>query len=78
MINMLQNIHKFVCSISGCLVIKNNEAELHEHMRHDHVKICHLCHRIFVSDDKLFDHMKEIHPRSTERTREELIEDEQA
>ena len=41
-----------------------------------HVKICHLCHRIFVSDDKLFDHMKETHPGSTGRTREELIEDE--
>ena len=40
------------------------------------VKICHLCHRIFVSDDKLFDHMKETHQGSTGCTREELIEDE--
>ena len=74
--NHVRDVHTFGCSISGCLAIKNNEAELHEHMRHDHVKICHLCRRIFVSDDKLFDHMKETHPRSTEHTREELIEDE--
>ena len=43
-----------------------------------HVKLCHLCCRIFVSDDKLIAHMKEIHPRSTVHTREEMIEDEEA
>ena len=76
--NHFRDVHKFVCSISGCLVIKNNEAELHEHLRQDHAKICHLCHRIFFSDDKLLDHMKETHPGSTGCTREELIEDERA
>ena len=43
-----------------------------------HVKLCHLCRRIFVSDNKLIAHMKEIHLRSTVHTREEMIEDEQA
>ena len=76
--NHFRDVHEFVCSISGCLVIKNNEAELHEHLRHDHVKICHLCHRIFVSDDKLFDHMKETHPEPRGHTQEELREDERA
>ena len=47
-----------------------------KHTQSNHVKICHLCHRIFVSDDKLFDHMKETHPGSTGHTQELLIEDE--
>ena len=52
--------------------------DLCKHTQSHHVKICHLCCRIFVSDDKLFDHMKETHPGSTGRTREELIEGERA
>ena len=40
----------------------------------DHIKNCHLCSRTFVSDDKLFDHMKETHLGSAGRTLEEFIE----
>ena len=47
-----------------------------KHTKTHHVQICHLCHRIFVSDDKLFDHMKETHSGTTGCTQEELIEDE--
>ena len=63
--NHFRDVHKFVCSISGCSVIKYNETELHEHLKRDHIRLCHLCHRIFVLDDKLFVHTKEIHPGST-------------
>ena len=37
-----------------------------------------MCHRTFVSDDKLIDHVRKIHPGATVHTREEMIEDEQA
>ena len=66
--NHFRDVHKFVCSISLCSVFKHSETELHEHVRRDHIKLCHLCCRIFVSDDKLFDHMKETHPGSTRHT----------
>ena len=56
--NHVRDVHKFICSISGSSVIEYNETELHEHLRCDHIKLSHLCHRIFGSDDKLFDHMK--------------------
>ena len=36
--------------------------DLCTHTKSHHIKLCHLCHRIFVSDDKLFAH---IHPGST-------------
>ena len=75
--NHVRNVHKISCSISGCSVFKYNELELHEHLRCDHIKNCHLCHRTFVSDDKLFDHMKETHPGSAGHTLEEFIEAEQ-
>ena len=74
--NHIRDVHKLSYSISACSVFKYNESELHEHLRHDHIKNCHLCHRTFVSDDKLFDHMKETHPGSAGRTLEEFIEDE--
>ena len=34
--NHVRDVHKFVWSISGCSVFKNNEIELHEHLRYDH------------------------------------------
>ena len=34
--NHFRDVHKFVCSISGCSVFKYNEIELHEHLRYDH------------------------------------------
>ena len=73
----VRDVHKISCSISGCSVFKYNELELHEHLRHDHIKNCHLCRRTFVSDDKLFDHMKETQLGSAGRTLEEFIEAEQ-
>ena len=29
-----------------------------------HIKLCHVCCRTFVSDDKLIDHVREVHPGS--------------
>ena len=65
----------FACTTCGEVFASN--PDLCKHTQSHYVKICHLCHRIFVSDDKLFDHMKETHPGSTGHTREELIEGEQ-
>ena len=36
------------------------------------------CRRSFVSDDKLIDHMTNIHPGATVHSREEMIEDKRA
>ena len=44
----------------------------------NHTMLKFACHRIFVSEDKLCDHINEIHPGPTGRTREELIEEEEA
>ena len=49
--NHIRDVHKFVCSISGCSVFKYNEIELHEHLRYDHrskmVFRCNKCVKVF-------------------------------
>ena len=49
--NHVRDVHKFVCSISGCSVFKYNEIELHEHLRYDHrskmVFRCNKCVKVF-------------------------------
>ena len=75
--NHASDVHKILCCISGCSVFKYNKTELHEHVRRNHIKLCNLCCRIFVSDDKLLDHMKVMHPGSKVCTPEEMIEAEQ-
>ena len=64
----------FACTTCGEVFASN--PDLCKHTQSHHIKICHLCHRIFVSDDKLFDLMKETHPGSTGHSREELIKGE--
>ena len=66
----------FACTTCGEVFASN--PDLCRHTQSHHVKLCHLCRRIFVSEDKLIAHMSEIHPASTVCTREEVIEDEQA
>ena len=66
----------FACTTCGEVFASN--PDLCKHTQSHHVKICHLCHRILVSDDKLFDHMKETHLGSTGRSQEELIKGERA
>ena len=66
----------FACTTCGEVFASN--PDLCKHTQSHHVKICHLCRRTFVSDDKLFDHMKETHPGSTGHTQEELIKGERA
>ena len=56
----------FACTT--CREVFANNPNLCKHTQIHHVKICHLCHRIFVSDDKLFDHMKETHPGAAGHT----------
>ena len=66
----------FACTTCGEVFASN--PDLCRHTKSHHIKLCHLCRRIFVSEDKLIAHMREIHPGSTVCTREEMIEDEQA
>ena len=70
------NDRHFACTTCGEVFASN--PDLCKHTQSHHVKICHLCHRIFVSEDKLFDHMKNSHPGSAGCTRKELIEGERA
>ena len=70
------NNRHFACTTCGEVFASN--PDLCKHTLTRHVKICHLCCRIFVSDDKLFDHMKETHLGAAGHTREELIEGERA
>ena len=74
--NHVRDAHKFACTTCGEVFASN--PDLCKYTQSHHIKICHLCHRIFVSEDKLCDHIYEIHPGQTGRTREELIEEEQA
>ena len=71
-----QDDRHFACTT--CREVFASNPDLCKHTQSHHVKICHLCCRIFVSDDKLFDHMKETHPGSTECSREELIKGKRA
>ena len=66
----------FACTTCGEVFASN--PDLCRYTKSHHIKLCHLCCRIFVSGDKLFAHIKEIHPGSTVHTQEEMIEDEQA
>ena len=70
------NDRHFACTTCGEVFASN--PDLCRHTQSHHVKLCHLCHRIFVSEDKLIAHMSEIHLGSTVHTQEEMIEDEQA
>ena len=56
----------FACTT--CREVFASNPDLYRHTKSHHIKLCHLCHRIFFSDDKLFDYMKEIHPGSTVHT----------
>ena len=55
-----------------------NNSDLCRHTTSCHIKLCHVCHRTFVSDDKLINHVREAHPGATVCTREQMIEDERA
>ena len=66
----------YACTTFG--EVFGNNPKLCRHTTSYHIKLCHVCCRIFVSDDKLFNHMKDIHPGATVRTQEQMIEDEQA
>ena len=70
------NDRHFTCTTCGEVIASN--PDLCRHTKTHHIQICHLCHRIFVSEDKLIAHMRETHPGFTVHTREEMIEDEQA
>ena len=65
--NHLRDVHKFVCSISGCSVFKYNEIELHEHLRYNHrskmVFRCNKCVKVFSTRSELHQHHKVDHGR---------------
>ena len=60
--NHFRDVHKFVCSISGCSVFKYNEIELNEHLRYDHrskmVFRCNKCVKVFSTRSELHQHHK--------------------
>ena len=47
-------------------------------MQAHHIKLSHICHRTFVSDDKLVDHMRDVQLAETVHSQEQMIEDKQA
>ena len=65
--NHFRDVHKFICSISGCSVFKYNEIELHEHLRYDHrskmVFRCNKCVKVFSTRSELHQHHKVDHGR---------------
>ena len=65
--NHVRDVHKFVCSISGCSVFKYNEIELHEHLRYDHrskmVFRCNKCVKVFSTRSELHQHHEVDHGR---------------
>ena len=66
----------FACTTCG--EVFGSNPNLCRHTTSYHIKLCHICRRTFVSDDKLIDHVRESHLGATVRTRQEMIEDEQA
>ena len=67
---------KFSCDTCG-EDFSNNE-DLYRHVTRKHILICHVCRNTFVSESELQGHLEECHGEKTPRTREQMIEDEQA
>ena len=65
--NHVKDVHKIVCSISGCIVFKYNEMELHEHLRYNHnskmVFRCNKCIKFFSITSELHQHHEVDHDR---------------
>ena len=57
-----------------CREVFGNKADLCQHTTSHYIKLCHVCCSSFVSDDKLIQHMNEVHPGSMVCAREEMIE----
>ena len=53
----------YACTTCG--EVFGNNPNLCRHTTSYHIKLCHVCHRTFVSDDKLNDHMRDVHPGAT-------------
>ena len=66
----------FACTLCG--EVFGNNADLCRHNKTEHMKLCHVCSRTFVSDELLVDHIREALPGYTVHTQEEMIVDEQA
>ena len=52
-------------AFTTCKEVFGNNPNLCRHTTSYHIKLCHICCRSFVSDDKLIDHMTNIHPGAT-------------
>ena len=53
----------YACTTCG--EVFGNNPHLCRHTTSDHIKLCHVCCRTFVSDDKLIDHMRDVHLGAT-------------
>ena len=66
----------FACTLCG--EVFGNNADLCRHNETEHIKLCNICHRSFVSDEILVDHIREVHPVAVVHTQEQMIAHEQA
>ena len=55
-----------------------NNYEWYQHVRKDHIKICHICRDYFLSDSQLQDHLDEAHAQAQAKSKEQLIDEEKA
>ena len=53
----------FACTTCG--EVFGSNPDLCRHTTSYHIKLCHICRRTFVSDNKLIDHVRESHPGAT-------------
>ena len=66
----------YACTTCG--EVFGNNADLCQHTTSYHIKLCHVCCSSFVSDDRLIEHMNEVHPGSMVCSHEQIIKDEWA
>ena len=61
----------FACTLCG--EVFGNNTDLCRYTRTDHIKLCHICCRTFVSDENLVDHIREAHTGAVVHTQEQMI-----
>ena len=66
----------YACTLCG--EIFGNNTNLCRHTTSYHIKLCYVCRRTFVSDEKLVDHIRDVHLGATVHTQEQMIADKQA
>ena len=55
-----------------------NNLDLYHHIRKDHVNLCHVCHKSFVSSSQLQEHMDEAHAKTPVKSIQQMMDDKRA